>query len=60
MSSIQFGGVVSGLNTQSIIDAMVSAEKQPLTALQSKETTLSSQQAAINAVHGESVTATTE
>ena len=44
MSSIQFGGVVSGLNTQSIIDAMVSAEKEPLTALQSKETTLSNQE----------------
>ena len=46
MSSIQFGGVVSGLNTQSIIDALVSAEKQPLTALQTKETTLTSQKTA--------------
>jgi len=46
MASIQFGGVVSGLNTQSIIDAMVAAEKQPLTALQKKESTLTSQKTA--------------
>lgn len=46
MSSIQFGGVVSGLNTQSIIDALVAAEKQPLTDLQTKEATLTAQKAA--------------
>jgi flagellar hook-associated protein 2 len=46
MSSIQFGGVVSGLNTQSIIDALVAAEKQPLTVLQDKEAALTSQKAA--------------
>jgi flagellar hook-associated protein 2 len=46
MSSIQFGGVVSGLNTQSIVDALVAAEKQPLTALQNQEATLTSQKAA--------------
>ena len=46
MSSIQFGGVISGLNTQSIIDALVAAEKQPLTDLQTKEATLTSQKAA--------------
>jgi flagellar hook-associated protein 2 len=46
MSSIQFGGVISGLNTQSIIDALVAAEKQPLTALQTQETTLSDQKTA--------------
>jgi len=39
MPSIQFGGVVSGLNTQSIVDALVAAEKQPLTALQTQEPT---------------------
>jgi flagellar hook-associated protein 2 len=44
MSSIQFGGVVSGLNTQSIIDALVAVEKQPLTALQNQEQTLTTQQ----------------
>ena len=46
MSTIQFGGVVSGLNTQGIIDALVAAEKQPLTTLQKKEATLTSQKAA--------------
>ena len=46
MASIQFGGVVSGLNTQSIIDALVAAEKQPLTALQTKEATLTAQKTA--------------
>ena len=50
MSSIQFGGVVSGLNTQSIIDAMVAAEKQPLTDLQNQETTLTAQQSAYTQV----------
>ncbi len=46
MSTIQFGGVVSGLNTQGIIDALVAAQKQPLTTLQNKEATLTSQKAA--------------
>ena len=46
MASIQFGGVVSGLNTQSIVDALVAVEKQPLAALQAKEATLTSQKAA--------------
>jgi len=46
MSTIQFGGVVSGLNTQGIIDALVAVKKQPLTDLQSHEATLTSQKAA--------------
>jgi flagellar hook-associated protein 2 len=46
MSTIQFGGVVSGLNTQGIIDALVAVKKQPLTDLQSREATLTSQKAA--------------
>jgi flagellar hook-associated protein 2 len=50
MSSIQFGGVVSGLNTQSIIDALVAAEKQPLTDLQNQEATLTAQQSAYTQV----------
>jgi flagellar hook-associated protein 2 len=45
MSSIQFGGVVSGLNTQSIIDAMVAVEKQPLTKMQNQEADLTAQSA---------------
>jgi flagellar hook-associated protein 2 len=46
MASIQFGGVISGLNTQSIIDAMVAAESQPLTDLKNKETALTTQKTA--------------
>jgi flagellar hook-associated protein 2 len=46
MSSIQFGGVVSGLNTQGIIDALVAAEKQPLVSLQNQEADLTAQKAA--------------
>jgi flagellar hook-associated protein 2 len=46
MSTIQFGGVVSGLNTQGIIDALMGVKKQPLTDLQSREATLTAQQAA--------------
>ena len=46
MSTIQFGGVISGLNTQGIIDALVAVKKQPLTDLQSKEASLTAQKAA--------------
>jgi flagellar hook-associated protein 2 len=46
MSTIQFGGVVSGLNTQSIVSALVAAESQPLTAMQAQEATLTSQKSA--------------
>jgi flagellar hook-associated protein 2 len=46
MSTIQFGGVVSGLNTQGIIDALVAVKKQPLTQLQNKEADLAAQKAA--------------
>jgi flagellar hook-associated protein 2 len=46
MSTIQFGGVVSGLNTQGIIDALVAVKRQPLTQLQNKEADLTSQKAA--------------
>jgi len=50
MSTIQFGGVISGLNTQGIIDALVAVKKQPLTELQSKEADLTSQKAAYSQV----------
>jgi flagellar hook-associated protein 2 len=43
MSTIQFGGVVSGLNTQSIIDALMTEKKLPLTQLQNKEASLTAQ-----------------
>lgn len=46
MTSIQFGGVISGLNTQSIVSALVAAESQPLTDMQAQEATLTSQKAA--------------
>jgi len=46
MSTIQFGGVVSGLNTQGIIDALVAVKKQPLLDMQNKEATLTAQKAA--------------
>jgi flagellar hook-associated protein 2 len=46
MSTIQFGGVVSGLNTQSIISALVTAESQPLTAMQAQEASLTAKQSA--------------
>jgi flagellar hook-associated protein 2 len=47
MSTVQFGGVVSGLNTQSIIDALMSVQKQPLTDLQNHEATLTAQKTAL-------------
>jgi len=47
MSTVQFGGVISGLNTQSIIDALMSAQKQPLTDLQNQEATLTAQKTAL-------------
>ena len=46
MSTIQFGGVISGLNTQGIVDALVAVKKQPLTDLQSKEASLTAQKTA--------------
>jgi flagellar hook-associated protein 2 len=46
MSTIQFGGVASGLNTQGIVDALVAVKKQPLIDMQSKEASLTAQKAA--------------
>ena len=48
--SIQFGGVVSGLNTASIISALMQVEQQPLTQLQNQATQLQSEQAAYTTV----------
>jgi flagellar hook-associated protein 2 len=45
MSTIQFGGVISGLNTQGIIDALVGVKKQPLVRLQTQESDLTAQKA---------------
>jgi flagellar hook-associated protein 2 len=49
-TTIQFGGVVSGLNTQGIIDALVAVQKQPLTDLQTKEANLTARKTAYTQV----------
>jgi flagellar hook-associated protein 2 len=46
LSTIQFGGVISGLNTQGIIDALVAVKKAPLTKLQASEVAMSTEKAA--------------
>lgn len=45
-SAIQFNGAISGLDTASIISALLTAEKAPLTAIATKRTTLLAQQTA--------------
>lgn len=45
--SIQFGGVASGLDTKSIISALMAAEKAPLTRLQTAATGLNARSAAL-------------
>lgn len=47
-SPIQFNGVVSGLNTGAIIQAMLAADQAPITQLQAQSATLTTQQAALN------------
>jgi flagellar hook-associated protein 2 len=44
MSTLSFSGAISGLDTSSIIDAMMAAAKAPLTRLQTQQTTLTNQQ----------------
>jgi flagellar hook-associated protein 2 len=46
MATIQFGGVASGLDTKSIISALMDAEKAPLLRLQKKQAAITSRQAA--------------
>jgi flagellar hook-associated protein 2 len=46
MSTLSFSGAISGLDTASIIDAMMSSAKAPLTRLQTQATTLTNQQTA--------------
>ncbi len=48
--SIQFGGVVSGLDTSSIISALMQQYEQPLTQLQNQATQLKAEQAAYTTV----------
>ncbi len=47
---IQFGGVASGLNTSSIISALMDIEKQPLLQMQSRQAALQSEQTAYTTV----------
>lgn len=46
MSTLSFSGAISGLDTSSIIDAMMAAAKLPLTQLQTRATVLTKQQTA--------------
>ena len=52
MSTIQFGGVISGLNTQGIVDALVGVKKQTLTDMQTTEANLTAQKAAYSQLGG--------
>ena len=45
MSTIQFGGLITGLNTNSLIQGLVQAEQGPINILQGQKTTLQAQQA---------------
>lgn len=47
-SPIQFSGVVSGLDTSAIIQAMLAADQAPITQLQRQSATLGSQQSALS------------
>ncbi len=46
MSTLQFGGLISGLKTSDIIDALMAVQKQPLARLQAKEADLTTQKTA--------------
>jgi flagellar hook-associated protein 2 len=48
MSSINFGGLASGIDTESIVDALMEIEKQPLKRLESDQEYFSSRQDAFN------------
>src|SRR5262245_28225154 len=42
-AGINFGGLASGLDTRAIINALMAVERRPITALETKKTSLSSQ-----------------
>ena len=46
MPTVQFGGIVSGLSTKDIIDALMAAERQPLLRLQNRRTDLEARRTA--------------
>jgi flagellar hook-associated protein 2 len=49
-STIQFSGLASGLNTTSIIQALLSAERQPITRLTNQQEKLAGQQTELSTV----------
>jgi flagellar hook-associated protein 2 len=51
-STANFTGTISGLDTTSLIEAMLSVEKAPLTAITTKKTALTAQQAAWEQLRG--------
>ena len=44
MASVQFGGLITGLDTNSLISGLVKAEQGPINLLQNQKTTLQTQQ----------------
>ncbi len=50
---INFGGLASGLDTNSIIDAMVNVEKVPLTAMQNKVSDLAQAKSIVTSIKGQ-------
>jgi flagellar hook-associated protein 2 len=52
MPTIQFGGAISGIDTRSIVDALMQAERLPLTRLQQRRTELENRQKAYSKLSG--------
>ena len=50
MSVLTFGGLASGLDTNAIIDALVSAERIPITRAKNQQTSLNSALTTINGI----------
>jgi flagellar hook-associated protein 2 len=51
-AGISFGGLASGLDTQAIISALVAVERRPITALETKKTSLTRQKSLFNDLKG--------
>lgn len=52
MSSINFGGLASGLDTEAIIAAVMGAEKIPLTRIQAQKSTVDAAQSTVSSISG--------
>lgn len=52
MSTINFGGLASGLDTEAIIEAVMNAEKIPLAQIQTKKSTVESAQSTVSSISG--------